>query len=120
MSVLTKKQMKNAYRITKVRGKTALRVRVPGGHIETKWFSLIHEIAEKYGNGTAHITTRQGFEIPGIDFEKIPEDAKETALNYLEASVAILSISNIDEILLNSIFNKCFHRLESTNVYLFI
>lgn len=73
MSVLTKKQMKNAYRITKVRGKTALRVRVPGGHIETKWFSLIHEIAEKYGNGTAHITTRQGFELPGIDFEKIPE-----------------------------------------------
>lgn len=73
VSVLTKKVIKNAYRITKSRGKTALRIRVPGGHIETRWFALIHDIAQKYGNGTAHITTRQGFEIPGIDFDKIPE-----------------------------------------------
>lgn len=73
MTVNTKKIIKNAYRITKTRGKTALRIRVPGGHIETKFFALIHEIAQKYGDGTAHITTRQGFELPGIDFEHIPE-----------------------------------------------
>ena len=73
MSINTKKVMKNAYRITKVRGKTALRIRVPGGHIETRFFALIDEIASKYGDGTAHITTRQGFELPGIDFEHIPE-----------------------------------------------
>jgi anaerobic sulfite reductase subunit C len=58
---------------TKELGKTALRLRVPGGHIETKWFKLINEIAETYGNGAAHITTRQGFELAGIDFDKIPE-----------------------------------------------
>jgi anaerobic sulfite reductase subunit C len=73
VSVHTKKVIKNAYRITKDRGKTALRIRVPGGHIETKWFTLINEIAQKYGNGTTHISTRQGFELPGIDFDKIPE-----------------------------------------------
>lgn len=73
MSVNTKKVVKNAYRITKERGKTALRIRVPGGHIETRFFALINEIAEKYGDGTAHITTRQGFELPGINFDKIPE-----------------------------------------------
>ncbi len=73
MSVNTKKVIKNAYRITKSRGKTALRIRVPGGHMETRFFQLIHEIAGNYGDGTAHITTRQGFELPGIDFEKIPE-----------------------------------------------
>lgn len=73
MSVNTKKLIKNAYRVTKVRGKTALRIRVPGGHIETRWLALIDEIARTYGNGTAHITTRQGFELPGIDFDEIPE-----------------------------------------------
>ena len=31
------------------------------------------KIAEKYGNGTVHLTTRQGFEIPGIDMNKIDE-----------------------------------------------
>jgi len=73
MSINTKKVKKNAYRIAKSRGKTALRVRVPGGHIETRHFALIQEIAEKYGDGTAHLTTRQGFELPGIEFDKMAE-----------------------------------------------
>lgn len=64
---------KNAFRITKVRGITALRIRVPGGHLEAKHLSLIQEIADTYGNGTVHLTTRQGFELPGIKMEKIPE-----------------------------------------------
>ncbi|RKD32954.1 sulfite reductase subunit C [Thermohalobacter berrensis] len=69
----TKKVKKNAYRITKERGKTALRIRVPGGHLEAKYLPIIKEIAEEYGNGTIHITIRQGFEIPGIPFEKMEE-----------------------------------------------
>ena len=73
MSVNRKMIAKNAYRITKTRNKTALRVRVPGGHLNTKFLPLIQSIAEDYGNGTVHLTTRQGFEIPGIDFKYIPE-----------------------------------------------
>lgn len=73
MSIDRKKVVKNAYRVTKERGKTALRIRVPGGHIETSYFQIIHDIATEYGNGTVHITTRQGFEIPGIDFDKMSE-----------------------------------------------
>lgn len=73
MSINRKVLTKNAYRITKVRGKTALRVRVPGGYLESKYFSIIQDIAETYGNGTVHITTRQGFEIPDIDFRNITE-----------------------------------------------
>ena len=73
MSVNRKVITKNAYRITKTRGKTALRIRVPGGFLEAKYLSLIQSIAKEYGDGTIHITTRQGFEIPFIDFEKIPE-----------------------------------------------
>ena len=34
---------------------------------------LIQEVADKYGDGTVHITTRQGFEILGIDMKDIPK-----------------------------------------------
>lgn len=68
MSINRKIVTKNAYRITKHRNQTALRIRVPGGHLEAKYFELIQSIAQEYGNGTVHLTTRQGFEIPGIDF----------------------------------------------------
>ena len=69
MDLNTKKIKKNAFRVTKVRGITASRVRVPGGHLDAELLGKIQEIAEKYGDGTVHITTRQGFEIPGISFE---------------------------------------------------
>jgi len=77
MSINRKQITKNAYRITKTRGKTALRIRVPGGHLEAKFLALVQSIAEEYGNGSVHMTTRQGFEIPFIDFEKIPEINKK-------------------------------------------
>ena len=68
-----KKVIKNAWRITNDRKHTCLRIRVPGGHLDTKYLPLIQMIAEKYGNGTVHLTTRQGFEIPGILWESINE-----------------------------------------------
>ncbi len=77
MSINRKEITKNAYRITKTRGKTALRIRVPGGHLEAEFLTLIKSIADEYGNGSVHLTTRQGFEIPFIDFEKIPEINKK-------------------------------------------
>lgn len=73
MDINTKKIKKNAFRVTKERGKTASRVRVPGGHLNAQLLSMIQEIAQTYGNGTVHLTSRQGFEIPGIPFDKIPE-----------------------------------------------
>lgn len=73
MDVNTKVLKKNAFRVTKGRGLTASRIRIPGGHLEAKYLGKIQEIAETYGNGTVHITSRQGFEIPGIPFEKMPE-----------------------------------------------
>lgn len=77
MDVNTKKLKKNAFRVTKERGLTASRIRVPGGHLEAKYLGKIQEIAETYGNGTVHITSRQGFEIPGISYEKMPEVNQE-------------------------------------------
>ena len=69
MDVNTKKLKKNAFRVTKERGLTASRVRVPGGHLDAKYLSMIQEIAETYGDGSVHMTVRQGFVIPGIRYE---------------------------------------------------
>jgi len=73
MSINRKMVTKNAYRVTKTRNQTALRIRVPGGHLEAKYFSLIQSIAEDFGDGSVHLTARQGFEVLGIDFGKIAE-----------------------------------------------
>lgn len=73
LDVNTKVVIKNAYRITKVRGKTALRIRIPGGCLKAKHFDLLKQIAEVYGDGIVHLTTRQGFEISGIDYSSIPK-----------------------------------------------
>ncbi len=73
MDINTKKLKKNAFRVTKRRGITASRIRVPGGFLKAEYLGLIQEIADKYGDGTVHITTRQGFEIPGIDMKDIEE-----------------------------------------------
>ena len=73
MDINTKALKKNAFRVTKVRGITASRIRVPGGHLKTEYMAMIQGIADAFGNGTVHITSRQGFEIPGIRFEDMPE-----------------------------------------------
>lgn len=71
MDIVTKKLKKNAFRVTKVRGRTAARIRVPGGHLPAGLLSRIQAIAETYGNGTVHLTARQGFEVPGIAYENM-------------------------------------------------
>lgn len=73
MDINTKVLKKNAFRITKERNKTAVRIRVPGGELQATHLNTIKHLAETYGNGTVHITTRQGFEIPGIEIEKMAE-----------------------------------------------
>ena len=69
MDINTKKLKKNAFRVSKVRGETASRVRIPGGYINAESLQRVVEIAEKYGNGQIFITNRQGIEIPGISLE---------------------------------------------------
>lgn len=55
------------------RGITSARIRVPGGRLDAKVLGQVQRIAEEYGNGEVHLTIRQGFEIFGIPFEKVPE-----------------------------------------------
>ncbi len=73
LDINTKKLKKNAFRVSKVRGIGASRVRVPGGYLKAEVLGKVQEISEKYGNGIVHLTTRQGFEIEGIHFEDMDE-----------------------------------------------
>ena len=73
LDINTKKAKKNAFRITKKRGIGASRIRVPGGYLNAEVLGMVQEIAQTYGNGYVHLTTRQGFEIEGIRLEDLDE-----------------------------------------------
>ena len=89
----TKKIIKNAFRISKVRGETAIRLRVPGGHLEARYPAVIKDLTEKFGNGTVHLTIRQGYEIPGVklsDIEKVREFMRQIIYEIEKDSNVIL------------------------------
>lgn len=91
LDINTKKLKKNAFRVSKVRGITASRIRVPGGYLKAEVLGMVQEIAEKYGNGMVHLTTRQGFEIEGIHMEDMD------AINrMLQPIIEILDINQTD------------------------
>lgn len=77
LDINTKKLKKNAFRVSKVRGEGASRIRVPGGYLDARVLGMVQEIAEQYGNGYVHLTTRQGFEIEGIRLEDMEEINKK-------------------------------------------
>ncbi len=72
----TKKIMKNVFWIFKVRNESVIRLRISGGDLDVRYLDIIKKLAEKFGNGTVHLTTRQGFEIPGIKLSQLEEIKK--------------------------------------------
>lgn len=92
MDINLKKLKKNAFRYTKERGITASRVRVPGGHIDAKYLKTLANISEEYGNGSLHITARQGFEIPGIKMENV-----DKVNEMLQEVIEGLEINQVEE-----------------------
>ena len=51
----------------------SLRLRVVGGNVTAEQLAKIAEVAEKYGDGHVHLTSRQSIEIPFIRLEQIDE-----------------------------------------------
>ena len=51
----------------------SLRLSVVGGQVSTEQLAAITEVANKYGHGYIHLTSRQGIEIPYIKLEDIDE-----------------------------------------------
>lgn len=57
----------------------SLRLRIVGGFVKSEQLIKLSEIARIYGKGYIHLTTRQGIEIPYVnfkDFEKVKEELK--------------------------------------------
>ncbi|MDR2397552.1 MAG: 4Fe-4S binding protein [Spirochaetaceae bacterium] len=57
----------------------SLRLRVIGGHLSADKLAKIREIANQYGQGYIHLTSRQGVEIPFIALEHIEAVKQELA-----------------------------------------
>lgn len=51
----------------------SLRIKVVGGNLEAKQLATIADVAEKYGHGYVHLTSRQSVEIPFIKLNEIDE-----------------------------------------------
>ena len=66
--------MEKSYRCTikqKQKGKFAVRIRAVGGDLTVEQLSAISAVAEKYGVGGVHLTTRQGVEIHEVSAEDL-------------------------------------------------
>ena len=55
----------------KQKGYFSLRIQVVGGNLTAENIKAVAEVAEKYGKGYVHMTSRQGIEIPFIKVEDI-------------------------------------------------
>lgn len=53
----------------KQKDRYSLRIHVVGGNLTGEQLKTIYEVAEKYGNGYVHLTSRQSVEIPFIQLE---------------------------------------------------
>ncbi|MFQ1877327.1 4Fe-4S binding protein [Aeromonas veronii] len=66
---IIKARAKNEYRLSKVRGEAMISVRIPGGIMPAHLLTVAQQIAEQYGNGLIHLTTRQKLAMPGIKYQ---------------------------------------------------
>lgn len=70
---------KGGFMRQKQKRKCSLRLGVVGGHLTAEGLATVAKVAEKYGKGYVHMTSRQGVEIPFIDFDDIEEVKAELA-----------------------------------------
>ena len=70
---------KGGFMRQKQKGFFSLRLGVVGGNLTAENIKTIAEVAEKYGHGYVHMTSRQGVEIPFINFNDIEEVRGELA-----------------------------------------
>ena len=64
---------KGGFMRQKQKNNFSLRLRVVGGNMSAVQLAKVAEVAEKYGDGHVHFTSRQGIEIPFIKLDQIDE-----------------------------------------------
>lgn len=78
---------KGGFMRQKQKGKFSLRLQVVGGNLTADNLKKIYEVAEKYGEGYVHLTSRQSVEIPFINFEDVEEVKEELAKGGVKPGV---------------------------------
>lgn len=87
MSVDYASLKKGGWMRQKQKNKFALRVHVIGGHFTAEQMRIVGDVAEKYGHGYVHFTSRQSLEIPWIDLKDIEEVKEVLATGGVTPSV---------------------------------
>ncbi|MCR5665384.1 MAG: 4Fe-4S binding protein [Eubacterium sp.] len=64
---------KGGFMSQKQKGYGSLRLAVVGGHMTAENIRVVSEVADKYGRGYVHMTSRQGIEIPFIHVDQLAE-----------------------------------------------
>ena len=80
---------KGGFMRQKQKGCFSLRIAVVGGNLTAENIKTVAEVAEKYGHGYVHMTSRQGIEIPFIKVEDINVVKEELA--KLECNTTVMS-----------------------------
>lgn len=78
---------KGGYMKQKQKGYGSLRLKVIGGNLTAENIKTVSEVAEKYGQGYVHMTSRQGIEIPFIKVEQLAEVKEVLIKGGVEAGV---------------------------------
>jgi len=69
------------------KGYGSLRLAVVGGNMTAKQIATVSEVAEKYGRGYVHMTSRQGIEIPFINVEDLEQVKAELLAGGVKTGV---------------------------------
>ncbi len=78
---------KGGYMKQKQKGYGALRLAVVGGNLTAENIKTVSEVAEKYGRGYVHMTSRQGIEIPFIRVDQLAEVKEALAKGGVKTGV---------------------------------
>lgn len=78
---------KGGFMKQKQKGFGSLRLKVVGGNLTAENIRTVSEVAEKYGKGYVHMTSRQGIEIPFIKAEQLAEVKEALLKGGVEAGV---------------------------------
>lgn len=88
MAEVNYKELKKGGFMRQIQKETfSLRLRVIGGQIKAGHLKKIGEIADKFGEGYIHLTSRQSVEIPFVRFAEIDQVKAELAASGLQIGV---------------------------------
>lgn len=78
---------KGGYMRQKQKGYGSLRLKVVGGYLTAENIKTVSEVADKYGKGYVHMTSRQGIEIPFIRVDQLAEVKEALAKGGVQCGV---------------------------------